>query len=504
MKTTEAEIVPEYISSKEKRKKKHLRVNTQMLIGFEIFTVIIIVILWVFQIGFLDTFYENIKKDEVRSTAQEIVNNIQSDDLDSIVLGLFVDRQINIHISDELGNPVVYVKTINEMLYGYDQANSTLQDYSRFDLIERFDNTVLAGGSIMTEFTVRRERTLREIRVIDYSVTVHFADESGNQQNRLIFLETEITPVDATVDTLQIQLMWLTGIMIVLGIALAFIIAKRISKPIVAMNTNAKKLAQGNYSVHFDEEGSREVTELAQTMNYAAKELSKVEALRSELIANVSHDLRTPLTMIKGYSEVMRDLPGENSPENLQVVIDETARLADLVNDMLDLSRLESGAAPLDIERFNLTEEIREILKRYDKLADFTFTFDAPEEVYIEADRLKISQVVYNLVSNAVNYIGEDKRIILRQIMLGDKVRIEVIDHGQGIPADKLRDIWDRYYKVDKEHKRAQVGTGLGLSIVKNILDMHGGTYGVSSRENVGSTFWFELKTSEIKGERNE
>ena len=118
---------------------------------------------------------------------------------------------------------------------------------------------------------------------------------------------------------------------------------------------------------------------------------------------------------------------------------------------------------------------------------------------YVVADPLKISQVVYNLVNNAVNYAGEDKTVSLRQELREGWVRVSVTDTGEGIPADKLGDIWDRYYKVDREHRRAQVGTGLGLSIVKNVLDLHGGAYGVISQVGKGSTFWFELPVE--KGE---
>lgn len=175
------------------------------------------------------------------------------------------------------------------------------------------------------------------------------------------------------------------------------------------------------------------------------------------------------------------------------MIVDESNRLADLVNDLLDLSKLESGTQALKPEVFCLTGDIRETLRRYDKLADYSFPFTFDREVFVCADRLRISQVVYNLVNNAINYAGADKTVSLRQVAANGVVRVEIRDTGEGIPADKLPYIWDRYYKVDKDHRRAQVGTGLGLSIVKNILDMHGGRYGVTSMVGQGSTFWFEL-----------
>jgi signal transduction histidine kinase len=200
--------------------------------------------------------------------------------------------------------------------------------------------------------------------------------------------------------------------------------------------------------------------------------------------------------MIKGYSEVMRDIPDENTPENVQVIIDETERLTELVNDMLDLSKIKAGTRKPEIEVFNLTETVSAVLTRYEKLTEsknYKISFEAEENVCVKADRTMLLQVIYNLVNNAVNYTGEDNVVMIKQTISGDRVRISVIDTGEGIGEEDIPYIWDRYYKVDKVHKRARVGTGLGLSIVKGILESHGALYGVDSIVGEGSTFWFEL-----------
>ena len=255
-------------------------------------------------------------------------------------------------------------------------------------------------------------------------------------------------------------------------------------------------MAKGKYDVHFTEAGYGEVTELAQTLNYAAKELGKVEHLQRELVANISHDLRTPLTMIIGYGEVMRDLPGENTPENVQVIIDEATRLSTLVNDVLDISKLQSGTEVMHIEIFNFTDSVRSQLQRYNKMTDYHIAFHYNKDVWVKGDPLKISQVVCNLVNNAINYTGEDKLVIIDQTEENGRMHFSVTDTGEGIAPELLSDIWERYYKVDKNHKRARVGTGLGLSIVKSVLDMHPGTtYGVRSELGKGSCFWFEMET---------
>lgn len=466
----------------EKRPRQPVKIRWQIALGFGVFTLIIVILLWAFQIALLGPFYQAIKTAEVKSTAELIQRRLEDSDLDIRVKKFSNDLGINILVTDELGTQYSAWKPT--------QRECLLENMTRSDLRAIFNEVNLQGGRKLTTYTspfTYQDGTCPE--VILYAEIARTA--SG--WNRMILIESEITPVDATVETLQVQLICVTAVMIALGGLLAYFIARSISRPVAAVNEAAKELAKGNYEIRFAAGGSREVGELAQTLNYAAEELSKVEGLRRELLANVSHDLRTPLTMIRGYSEVMRDLPGENTPENVQIIIDETERLTNLVNDLLDLSRLESGAISLERTSFNLTESIRAILRRYDKLADYSFPFEAEEDVFVTADELKISQVIYNLVNNAITYAGEDKTVTLCQVVESGKVRISVTDTGEGIPQDKLKDIWERYYKLDKEHKRAQVGTGLGLSIVKNILELHGGAYGVESEEGKGSTFWFEL-----------
>ena len=183
--------------------------------------------------------------------------------------------------------------------------------------------------------------------------------------------------------------------MVLLGLLLAYLLSRKIGRPIESLNSAAKTLAKGDYEVHFEGGGYREVCELSDTLNYAAQELSKTERLQRDLVANISHDLRTPLTLITGYAEVMRDLPGENTPENVQIIIDEATRLTTLVNDVLDLSKLQAGVVPMEREVFNLTESVRSILTRYTKLTDYHIVFYAVQDVFVDADELKISQVVY-------------------------------------------------------------------------------------------------------------
>lgn len=469
-------------AGKKSRVRKLPGLRMQITTGFCLFALLILAMLWVLQTVLLNPFYRAIKTGETQRIADSIVKNIDSPELDQLAYDTCLRSGANIFVTDPLGRSLV--------AYRQSFKESMVAGMGRMERIAFFDKINLLGGSYMETFASRGGEQLILLGVMA---------PTAREDPWLVLVESEITPVDATVDTLRVQLLCVTLAMLLLGTALAAFLSRRIAGPLTAMSESAKRLGQGDYSIRFAPQGAREVSELAQTLNYAAGELSQVDQLRRELLANVSHDLRTPLTMIKGYAEVMRDLPGENTPENVQVIVEETERLTDLVNDLLDLSRLEAGAVGLTLSRFNLTACIREILTRYDKLADYHFPFFAGEDVWVEADQLKISQVLYNLVNNAIHYAGEDKTITLRQAASSGRVRVSVTDTGEGIPADKLRDIWARYYKVDKEHRRAQVGTGLGLAIVKNVLELHGGAYGVESTLGQGSTFWFELPTVEDK-----
>lgn len=167
-----------------------------------------------------------------------------------------------------------------------------------------------------------------------------------------------------------------------------------------------------------------------------------------------------------------------------------------MVNDLLNLSRLQSGAQTPEPEPLNLTKMIRGIMGRYAKLVlhdGYAITLEADGDAMVMADRLRMTQVLYNLINNAINYAGADRAVLVRQTIENGTVKVEVIDHGEGIPAESLPYVWDRYYKVDKNHRRSTVGAGLGLSIVKGVLEAHGAEYGVASTVGRGSDFWFRL-----------
>ena len=290
---------------------------------------------------------------------------------------------------------------------------------------------------------------------------------------------------------------WLTIGAITLATALVgFTMARSVSEPIIETNLAARELSRSRYSRPPHSGGYREIAELNDTLVRAAEDLGRVEDLQRELIANISHDLRTPLTMIQGYAEAMRDIPEEVTPENMQIIIDETNRLSSMVNEVLDFSRLRTGKLELEQTDFNLTAQIREICRRVSKMTavdGYMVLFDEAEDRTVTGDSARISQVLYNLIGNALTYTGEDKTIRVVQEDAGSRVRVSVSDSGEGIPPNELPYIWDRYYRSRENHRRAVIGSGLGLNICRGILEKHEAKYGVRSEPGEGTTFWFEL-----------
>ncbi|HEX2947041.1 MAG TPA: HAMP domain-containing sensor histidine kinase [Clostridia bacterium] len=485
--------------------KNRMSIKWRIFSYLAIFTAAALLLLWMFQVVFMNSFYKSIKIQALQSSADAIAKNIDKGDLEDFLTKEAVNSNSSIIISDENGD-TLFSSNFTPMSRHMGIASmdiTKLMDYAKSNggsYLYWLDNGANQGGETENGMMAgpngmfgRFRGPRKDMFGIIY---VKMAAREDGSNIAVLILNENIAPLDETVQTIRTQLIYVTVIMLVLALLLALLISRKVTKPIERINASAGELAKGNYNARFDEYEYREIAELGNTLNYATTELSKNESLRRELIANISHDLRTPLTMITGYAEVMRDLPGENSQENVQIIIDEARRLTSLVNDVLDISKLQSGAQPLDPTRFDLTGSIKEILKRYAKLTDqdgYTIKFVYDGNVFVEADELRISQVVYNLVNNAITYTGKDKSVTVRQSCSDSKVLIEVIDTGEGIPEDKMPLIWDRYYKVDKEHKRAAIGTGLGLSIVKTILEQHHARYGVKSTIGQGSTFWFEL-----------
>ncbi len=479
-----------------------------------LFSLAILLMLWLMQTVFLNVFYEGMKTESMKKATADIVaayGTIADTDVFKAKLAEIVNAaDVSARISDVNGTELFsvtsegrnYENTLNERQIKPPPDNGYAPSGENgIPLKERFNEFSAKVLDAPDGVYMEPIDSKHGVPMLLYGK----AADSPDGKKAVVMVVSMLQPLKDTVQILSRQLTYISLAIFVLALVMSLLVAMGISKPLTRITDKAKLLARGRYDMQFDRGGYTEVNQLADTLNYATGALQQVENTRRELIANVSHDLRTPLTMIKLYAEMIRDLSGENKQkreQNVAVIIEESNRLTSLVQNLLDLSQLQSGAMPYNPTVFDLTSMMKRILKRYDALVQqdgYVFKFRDYGDTPVKADEARIEQVIYNLLNNAVNYAGPDREITVAfaDCASDGTIRVSISDNGEGIAPEKLEMIWERYYKVDKEHRRTVAGSGLGLSIVKSILDMHNMRYGVNSILGQGATFWFELKKAE-------
>ena len=430
--------------------------------------------MWGSQLLFLKVFYEKYQINNLYRVAYKLSKNEHTiEEIESIAyknnLCIEYINNDNIYIFNELSNNCI-LSTNNRSI------NNIINNF-----INKTDKKEM----------IKLNNPSNNTKSILYNLKLY--------DNEYIILNTNLEDVDSTTSVLKSQLIYITLIVILLAIVVSIIISKTINKPIIKITKEAKKLANGNRELNIPESNIKEIDDLRDSLIYVNHEINKTDELRRDLLANVSHDLKTPLTMIKAYAEMIRDInkdDEEKRNENLNIIIDETDRLTILVNDILNLSKLEANKETLDISEFDLVELVNNIIKKYNIIKEtenYNFILNMPKKAIVKGDINKISQVIYNLVNNAINYTGDDLTVTIEVIEKKKTYLVNIKDTGKGIKEEELNIIWDKYYKNEKNHKRNKVGTGVGLSIVKNILDKHKCKYGVTSEIGKGTTFYFEI-----------
>lgn len=459
--------------------------------SFFLFTVAILLFLFISQVVLMPAIYHFIKTQECISTAFEIKKAWDTDKLNEVIDENAKNKQLGILIH-------LPVSSIGGLPFTYsrDTTGSSISIDRRVS--DEMVNELKNSKSGMVYFPVRDD-TKDSFLLATYVGTAE--DPQG-----YIFIYAFLEPTGTTTQILANIFLMSSLVIILVSLVVAMIISSSISRPLRRISGSADKLITGEFDVEPSKHDYSEIVVLTDNLNRASDEISKTEKLRKDLLANISHDLRTPLTMIKAYAEMIRDLSG-NNPEkrekHLGVIIDESDRLNQLVSDILDLSKLQSGAVKMDIRIIDFSSLLGDIVSRFAMLDETKIVLQCEEGVHINADSKRLGQAVYNLIINAINYSGVDT-ITVRLFSVEDgKVRFEVADKGVGISAEQLPYIWDRYYKVNRSenYKRTVKGTGLGLSIVKSVFECHGFVYGVESEEGNGTTFWFECKKEQPENE---
>ena len=454
-----------------------------------LFLTIILFFIWMLQILFLDFYYEWVTKNSMKDIGNYVLELYNKDSEDIYYNALSYDNNVCIEIV-----------TNGEMKYSSEAMNRGCLYYVNDENIINYKEQFTSSNKETSTYTINNPQLNN--KTIIYAVKIN--------ENTNAYINASLEPMDRSIIILKQELIYVTIIVYITSFVVALYISRNISKPIIDMSKGAKKIAEGNYdSPICTDTKIEEIEELAEALNLARIEMGKTDELRRDLMANVSHDLKTPLTMIRAYAEMTRDLDNESTDkkkENLNIIIEEADRLNVLVNDILELSKNEERKNILEKTTYDLTLQIKTIIKRFKVLSEtenYKFIFKRTKPLMITADEKKIEQVIYNLLTNAVNYTGKDKKIIIEIKENKTYYRVSIKDTGKGIDPEEIDMIWDKYYKNEKNHKRNKIGTGLGLSICKTILVKHNWNYGVESKKGKGTKFYFDIKKEDVNSPKN-
>ncbi len=452
------------------------KLATKIFMYLAIFSLFILIFLFFFQVIFIDTFYEWTKTRTIKNLSKDILVTENDTSLYDKLDKVSYKENVCIELTNSNGDNL----------------------YSSYG-----NNCRLRSRTIKRNFINSNKESKTYNLVNNFTKEKSIMSATKLSNNLYIFISTSLIPLDSTINIIEQQLIVVSIVVLLLSIVVAYFISKRLSLPITKISKAAKLISKGKLKTKFETTSDiKELVDLTNALNDMKDELSKTEELQKDLMANVSHDLKTPLTMIKAYAELILDIninDKEKCKNNLTIIIEEVNRLNELVNDILALTKVENDLDKLDISSFDLIKLIEKIVKQHNIYVikdgySIEFIHDNIKELVIEADKKKIEQVIYNLLNNALNYTGEDKKIIIKVEENDKDYTIMVIDSGKGIDKKELDHIFDRYYRSKKNHKRYVYGTGLGLSIVKNILLLHNFDYGVTSKKNKGTTFYFKIK----------
>lgn len=465
--------------------KKGLGIRTRLWLIIVGFTLLVAIFIYVGQIFMLNSYFGVSKKATLEKIAEQIENGIETGNIfymNDIITNFAYNDNLCIEISDRNG---VAVQTVDMMGSG-----CVIHSIDRGTLEE-------IKSELLSNINTRKFYNIVHPKFKKTSILYGKALSARNN-TYFVFINAYLAPVSGTMNILRSQLLMTAIFVIVAGAIVAFLVAQTFTRPIRKLKEAAGFVAKGDFSTKVPIERNDELGDLAETFNYMTAEVSKVDVLQKDLIANVSHELRIPLTMIKGYAETIRDISGENKEkreEQLGIIIEESDRLNELVSDILNLGRIESGQERLEYEEIPIKEMLEGIKQKYESLySDFAFKLDCGYEGSVSADAGKITQVIMNLINNAMNHSDDIKEITISLAEEENRVCISIGDKGSGIKKEELPLIWDRYYKSNRSGKRRVAGTGLGLSIVKAIMMAHKMPFGVDSKLGEGSNFWFCLE----------
>lgn len=449
-----------------------------------ILILIILSALWFFQTGLLNNFYVSREIDSIKREARSLSSLKSVQDINKLsqeIESISKAYNATVDIIDSQGRIVV---STGGMMRG------------RIANIEAAEFPKVISG---LESEVRESHAMSGLQLVSIGIPLRH----NNIIIGVVFVHMPISSIKDALDILKSQFFLVIIIAVIIATLAAFILSKRFTGPILKINNAALQISKGEFNARVDISYKDEIGRLGDTINHMASELSKVESLRKDLIANISHEFRTPLGIIKSYGEGLMDevyLNDKEKREYINIILDETSRLSLLVNDVLDISKLQSGNMKMEKAPFNIGSLIKRVYDKFKVMCNdkgVNITAQCADSIMVSGDEARIEQVMINLLNNSLNHAVTNGKIDIKMTDKDDTIVIEVIDTGKGIPKEDLPYIFDRFYKADKTGQKSSAGTGLGLAIVKEILNGHSSNYGVESEVGRGTRFYFTLNKVE-------
>ena len=486
-------------------------IKRQMLALFTGAVALVIVMMFIINSSFMERFFIQNKKIEMVELYETLDKTAKKGDINSVEIQEELQRQC------ERKNCAVLV--INS---GSDITFNTEQE-RKGRLFTRLIGYIVGKdiGRVLEE-----RDSYKIYKIQDQGRGEEYMDMVGQLADESIFIIR--SPYGSIYDTVNSTNKFLIcggGVTVLCGLLFVWFFSQKITKPIMELAELSQRMANLDFNAKYTSGGENEIgilggnfnlmskrleetiTELKRANNQLQKDIEqkeKIEDMRNEFLGNVSHELKTPIALIQGYAEGLRDGITED-PESMEfycdVIIDEANKMNQMVKNLLTLNQLEFGDEDLEITRFNLVGLIRGVLASCEILlqqAEAEVDCVTEEEVYVWADEFKTEQVFRNYLTNAIHHVDNEKRIEIRIIPQGDTVRVTVFNSGKPIPEEDIAKLWDKFYKVDKAHTREYGGNGIGLSIVKAIMESFHQQYGVKNYDN-GVEFWFELDSKTSK-----
>ena len=479
-------------------------IKRQMMTVFVGLILFMIVVFMIVNGSFLEKYYISNKKSEFIKAYTMVQEGVGNGTIDSETpekdLGRFTEKNnISIAVIDSEYN-VVYTNVREKQmmvvqLFGY------LYDKSHQEVLEKTDSYDICKS-------------------VDPQNNTEYLTMWGNFDNGDIFImRSPLESIRSAVTIFNRFIGVVGGCVILVSVLLAWYFSKRITEPIMELATLSQKMADLDFDAKYTSGGSNEIGVLGENFNRMSEKLEstiselkkannslqkdieqkdKLEKMRNEFLGNVSHELKTPIALIQGYAEGLKEGVNEDAESRefyCDVIMDEASKMNQMVKNLLTLNQLEFGDEDIVFERFNLTALVKGVLQSMEIMADQAgakIMLHTEEDIYAWADEFKVEQVVRNYVSNACHHVSGDMVIEVKMVQKDGKVRVSVFNTGNPIPEADAPHIWDKFYKVDKAHTREYGGNGIGLSIVKAIMKSFNQEYGVKNYDN-GVEFWFEL-----------